>query len=54
MGKVKTMHKAQIRGKKNKETAWGKKMKEEHIMYCHNSGRSRSKSDKSTLAPNQQ
>jgi hypothetical protein len=25
MGKVKTMYEAQIRGEKNKETAWGKK-----------------------------
>jgi len=42
MGKVKTIHEPQIRGEKNKATAWGKK--EDEIMYCHNSGSSRSKS----------
>jgi hypothetical protein len=25
MGNIKTMHEAEIRGEKNKETAWGKK-----------------------------
>jgi len=48
MGKVKSMHEARkLHGER-------KMMKEKEIRYCHNSGRSRSTSDNSTHAPNQQ